>query len=216
MAPFDARPPRGYTPLRMPPSPSDAAPHAEPELDVKKVVLSGALAVVGLTLTVALIGWLFHEPLFAVSRGFVAALGGPGVAFGYFLPDAFTIPLPNDAFTTFGIAGGMGFWTVVAWGTAGSLAGGSTGFFVGTRLRRLRVVRRFLSRRHEEVELLIRRYGGWALAAAALSPIPYSVACWAAGAGNMSFRAFFLVSQLRFIRIAGALYLIELGLMSVG
>ena len=59
------------------------------------------------------------------------------------------------------------------------------------------------------------RYGMTAVAVAAITPLPYSIFCWAAGAGRLDFRAFFLVSQLRILRVAGYLYLIQLGLFSV-
>ena len=41
--------------------------------------------------------------------------------------DAFTLPLPNDAFTFFGRAAGMPFWECVFWGSLGSLVGESDG-----------------------------------------------------------------------------------------
>lgn len=59
------------------------------------------------------------------------------------------------------------------------------------------------------------RYGMKAVAVAALTPLPYSIFCWAAGAGRLSFKLFLLVSTLRFVRVVGYLYLIQLGLFSV-
>jgi membrane protein YqaA with SNARE-associated domain len=193
---------------------SSERPAREAGLAASRLLLSTATVLVGLTAAAALVGYFLREPFVALSEAFVETLGGPGVALGCFLPDAFTVPVPSDLFTTFGVAGGMSFSAVVLWATLGSLAGGTTGFFVGTRLKRMRSVARFLSARPDQVERLVRRYGPWALAVAALTPIPYSLACWAAGATNMELRTFLLVSQLRFVRYAAFLYLIQLGLVS--
>jgi membrane protein YqaA with SNARE-associated domain len=52
------------------------------------------------------------------------------------------------------------------------------------------------------------------VAVAAITPLPYSIFCWAAGAGRLDFTRFMAVSvPLRIIRVAGYLYLIQLGLL---
>ena len=193
---------------------SSAVPPASP-LSLKRLVASTALALLLLMGAVVFVGVWFREPLFEISRLFVELFRGPGVAVGFFLPDAFTIPLPNDAFSTFGLAGGMGFWEVVLWATAGSLLGGNVGYLCGRALRRTAWMRRFLQHRGAAIELLLRRYGALALAAAAITPLPYSIACWASGALKMRFDLFLAVSLLRFVRVAGYLYLIDLGLVAV-
>ena len=103
-------------------------PEAPAPLDMRGVVLNAALAMVVFTGFAALLGWLFHAPLIEFGEWFVERFGGPGIAIGFYVPDAFTVPIPNDAFTAFGLWGGMPFWQVVAWGSLGSLAGGSTGW----------------------------------------------------------------------------------------
>ena len=92
----------------------------------------------------------------------------------------------------------------------------STGFWIGRRLRTTRLVARVLASRGGRVPGLFARYGTVAVALAALTPLPYSVFCWAAGAARMSFGRFILVSQLRIVRVAGYLYLIQLGMLSTG
>lgn len=183
-------------------------------LDYRRLVLKIVFGVLALMVLLAFVGYVFRRPLVALSKLFVQHLGGPGVAVGFFLPDAFTIPMPNDAFSTFGLLGGLGFWTVVFWGSLGSLAGGSVGYGVGRLLQHTRWFRRMMARRGAEVHAMVRRYGAYALALAALTPIPYSLACWASGAGNMRFSRFFAVSLLRIVRVAGYLWLIKLGLVT--
>ena len=47
---------------------------------------------------------------------------------------------------------------------------------------------------------LINRYGVWIVALGALTPVPYSLTCWAAGALKMDFPKFFLMILLRIPR----------------
>lgn len=198
-----------------------AAPQGEPadepdaELDIKRIVRLTVVGVLLLMGVLGLVAYLLREPFVAISRGFVEQLHGFGVALGFYVPDAFTVPLPNDAFTTLGLVGGLGFWEVVAWGTLGSILGGITGYGVGRWLKRTRWFKRFMAKRGAEVHGLVRRYGVVALGAAALTPIPYSIACWAAGALDMRFGVFVAVSLLRFFRVAGYLYLIHMGVISI-
>jgi membrane protein YqaA with SNARE-associated domain len=185
-----------------------------PILDARRLLVSTLVVLLLLVGTVAALGYFFREPLRIVARLFVETLGGPGIAVGYFLPDAFTIPLPNDVFTLLGLEGGMSFWDCVAWATLGSLAGGSAGYAIGRRLRDTALIARAFERRAFGVQELLDRYGLVAVAVAAITPLPYSIFCWAAGAGRLPFGRFFLVSLLRLVRVAGYLYLIQLGLLA--
>jgi membrane protein YqaA with SNARE-associated domain len=153
-------------------------------LDTRRLVVSTIIAMIVFTGVVGVLAWFFREPLLEVGHWFVDNFGGPGVAVGYFLPDAFTIPLPNDAFTAFGLWGGMPFWEVVAWGSLGSIAGGS-------------------------------RTGRWFLALAAVSPIPYSITCWACGVTQMPYGEFVVISLLRIPRVAVFLWLIQQGFVHI-
>lgn len=192
-----------------PPPPSEM-------MDPRRLIVSSIVGIVLVMLFVGAFGYFFREPLIRVSRAFVGALGGPGVMVGFFLPDAFTLPLPNDVFTVLGLKGGLSFTETVAWATAGSLAGGTVGYGIGNRLRTTAFVRNFFEQRGRGVQATMNRYGVRAVAVAAITPLPYSIFCWAAGAAQVSFRHFMLASQLRIIRVAGYLYLIELGFVTVG
>lgn len=161
------------------------------------------------------VGYAWRAELLAVSRWFVEWLGGPGVAVGFMVPDALTLPIPQDAFLAFALVGGLPFWTIVAWGTLGSLVGGSLGFALGRGLQRTRWYRRMVRRRGMDAERLVRRYGGRAVALGAITPIPYSLMCWSAGALGMKFIPFLGISLLRVVRVAGYLWLIQLGVLHV-
>jgi len=187
-------------------------------LDLRRVLIGAVLGMMGFTLFAALLGWLFREPLLEVGRWFVANFGGPGIAIGFFFPDAFTIPVPNDAFTAFGLWGGMPFGRVVFWGSLGSLIGGSTGWAIGRYLLvRSKRLQAFIERRGgDEIRGQLVRGGRWFVVVAALTPVPYSVTCWAAGATEMKYWEFLAISLLRIPRVAGILWLIAQGFVSVG
>ena len=191
-----------------PPPPSLMAP--------RRLIVSTLLGLGALMAVVGFVGYFFRDPLLRVSRMFVESLGGVGVAVGFFIPDAFTVPLPNDVATVLGLAGGMGFVEVVLWAFAGSLAGGTTGYWIGRYLRTTRFVTRVFEKSGGQIQHTLTRHGAIAVAVAAITPLPYSIFCWAAGAGRISFKSFFLVSQLRIIRVALYLYLIQLGLFPTG
>lgn len=177
-----------------------------------RLLVSTGLAVVTLVLGVAALGYWLRAPLMAVGGSFVERFGGPGVAIGFAVPDAFTIPVPNDTFLALGLAGGMSDSALIGWGTLGSLVGGSAGFGLGRLLRGTRRLQRFFRGRGAAIDQALRRHGVKIVAIAAVTPLPYSISAWAAGASTMRYRTFAAVSLLRVFRVMASLYLIRLGL----
>lgn len=82
---------------------------------------------------------------------------------------------------------------------AASVLGGVLAWVCGRSLEnKLRSARldKFISQNHA----LINKYGVWIVALGALTPVPYSLTCWAAGALKMDFPKFFLMVLLRIPR----------------
>ena len=183
-------------------------------LSPRRIILTLILGMMAFTAFVAAIGYWLSEPLRAVAELFVEHLGATGVMLGFYFPDGFTIPLPPDAFSALGLAGGLGFWSVVFWSSFGSVMGGVTGFTIGRRLSKTRWFRRKIRKGNgAAVHDLIERYGAAGLAIAACTPLPYSLGTWAAGTTRMSYTQFFSISiPLRSVRVAFMLWLVELGL----
>ncbi len=186
-----------------------------PQLDIKLLLKAMVVIVVLVMLVIGGILFVFREPLQEFAEVFVRELEGVGVAAGFFIPDAFTIPLPNDAFTVLGLMGGMNFWTVVMWGSIGSISGGSVGWLIGRRLSKTSWFQRIMASKGAEMTALVDKYGTVALLTAALTPLPYSIACWATGAGGMAFQKFLVISSVRVVRVALYLWLIQQGVLAV-
>lgn len=177
-------------------------------LTLQLVLLLFALLAGSVTL-----GIFFRDETLAWSQRFVETVGGPGIALGLLVPDAFPIPLPHDAFLTFGLLGGLGFWTTVAWGGVGSIGGAVIGFYVGRWLATTRLYAVLMERIGARAHEICERYGMLGLGLSAVTPIPFGACCWAVGALGMRFRVFFLVAQIRWLRVAGYLWLIEAGFL---
>jgi membrane protein YqaA with SNARE-associated domain len=179
---------------------------------ILKITLGGIAALI---LGMMAVTYAFKEPIIELGHDFVEVLGPIGVTLGFFLPDAFTLPIPADAISALALAGKLDFWTIVVFGSLGTLSGGSVGFAIGRLLSHTRWFQRFMTRRGAQMTRLMRRYGTKALLVAVVTPIPYSIACWGAGALNMRFSTFFLISLLRVPRVAFYLLLIDQGVLQV-
>ncbi|MEO1269733.1 MAG: VTT domain-containing protein [Myxococcota bacterium] len=200
-------------PHTQPPTEPSTAPLEEEAFDGRRLALQTLLGIVGLMVTLGILGATFREPLVAFSKVFVEILGGPAIFSGIFIADALLLPIPHDVLTGFGLLGGMEFWIVVMYASVGSVVGGMLGYVLGRQLAHTNTVRSILDRRGKKMYVLAQRYGIMAVALGALSPLPYSLTAWAAGALRMHFGQFVLVSLLRIPRFAFYLWLIRLGFL---
>ena len=189
---------------------------AGPTIDVRRLTLQTLASLLVVMVAVGGLAYAFKEPLTGASRIFVEVFGAFGVGLGFYVVDAFTIPIPNDSFTAAALLGGAPFLEVIAWGSSGSILGGVTGWVIGVALRKTAWLQRFMERRGAEATALVRKYGAIALAFAAMTPVPYSVAAYACGAWGMPLRLFVFVSLLRPVRVSLYAAAILLGLVPAG
>jgi membrane protein YqaA with SNARE-associated domain len=193
------------------------APTAESalsQINAGRLVLQLVVALVAFFLVLAILAQVYREPLLAAAAWFVSTLGGLGVSLAFFFTDALPIPIPPDPVFAVAILGGMNAVTAAAWGVAGSLIGGATGYFIGRRLAHTRLFARLLAGRSRAAYEAVEKYGALGLAITALTPIPYWAGAWAAGALGMPLGRFALVSLLRIPRIAGYVALMYFGVMT--
>lgn len=191
-------------------APPEPRPSEEAKLELRPLLLQMAGVLVALSVMAALVGLLVHDRAVLWGEDFVARWGMWGVALGFFVPDATTLLVPPEIFMGLAIAGGMPFWHIVIAGSVGSILGGCTAFAGARMLRRVAWVEKRLAARSEEYAHLVERYGLLALAAGALTPLPFSLMAWTCGLLGMRFPPFLLVCLLRIPRVA--LYLLPIWL----
>jgi len=109
----------------------------------------------------------------------------------------------------------MDYWVIVIWATCGSLLGGSIAYFLGRTLSNTNWLASFMEKRGKEVVELREKFGDGALVIGAISPVPYSIVCWASGMVKMPFSHFFMISQLRWLRVVAYLLLIRFGIINL-
>ena len=181
-------------------------------LSVQQLLIRTGLGLLFLIGLLAIPVTLYRAELMALSRYFVEHVGGPGVAIGFLLPDMIPIPFTQDIFTGMAVLGGMHFGEALAWATAGSLTGGSIGFWIGRRLGQTARFQRFVQGSGAQAHQLVQSHGSWAVAIGAITPIPYSVICWSCGALDYPYGSLMVISLLRIPRIAFYLWLIITGM----
>ncbi|MCC6644859.1 MAG: VTT domain-containing protein [Polyangiaceae bacterium] len=152
----------------------------------------GALAIVVLA-----IGRFFGAELDAAGRAFVERFGYAGVAVGVFTSDAFTSPIPPQAYVVAALAGGGRATITIATGCAASVVAGAVAYQIGRGLRRVPWLARRLDRTRHRVDELFARWGSWAVVVASVSPVPYSALCYLCGMTRMPARLFVALLALR-------------------
>ena len=187
----------------------------EGELNLRGLVIRALVAIVGLVALVGGLALIWQDELIGLGEVFVEELGLIGLFLGFFLPDALPLPLPHDVFSGLCLIGGVAFPLIVAVASCASLCGGSVGFFIGRKLSHTPWFMRIMAKHGADAHALVRRYGGPAVAIGAITPLPYFIVCWSAGALQMQYKRFILWSLLRVPRVAGYLFLVQLGFLDV-
>jgi membrane protein YqaA with SNARE-associated domain len=184
-------------------------------LDLRGTIRGTVLGLVGLVIGLFVLGLLLHDELLATGGWFVARFGALGVFLAFRGLDCVFLPVPHDTFLMLGMAGGLSLWTVSLAGSVGSLVGGSVGYLIARKVAHRPRFQQLLQTRGRKAYLLVRKYGMVGVAMGALSPLPYTLCAWAAGALEMRFSRFFLVSLLRIPRVFFYAWLIERSLRAV-
>jgi membrane protein YqaA with SNARE-associated domain len=191
------------------PTPPDAAAAA---LDgyVRRTLVKLALGVGALFAGLALLGALFGPELVAITTAISNAIGFPGMALSVLLIDTLTLPVPPDAVLVVVAHGPLrDSWLplVVGLGLVSALAG-NIGYLAGGSLAQTRWSSRVLGAQRAQIESMFARYGAATVVLGALTPIPFSITCWAAGALRLRWSTFALITLLRVPRFVAYYWLI--------
>jgi len=183
----------------LPPDPPPSH-HPDPASDrhrPRRLVAKMVVGMLGLTVLIGALAYLLEPVIVGVGESFVANLGMPGVFLGVLLTDTFF--LANEPILGIAYAGGMRFWPVAAVACVASMLAGVLGWMLGRGLG----LHPWIKRRVDKngIHPLMVRWGVWAVAVAALSPVPYGAATWAAGAAGVPARVVVLGSLFRIPRV---------------
>lgn len=151
-----------------------------------------------LMVAIGLLGLFLREPLEDVSAWFIGEFGRTGLFFGVLVMDA--VPLTtHEPLLFLGYAGGIAFWEVVAIAGTASFLSASVGWSLGRVLSRWQLLPALLER--YRVGPFLRRYGAAAVAVAAITPFPYAVVTWGAGACGVPLPQVMLGASLRYVKV---------------
>lgn len=89
-----------------------------------------------------------------------------------------------------------------------SYGAGILGYWVGRFINKAVLYRYARIRFFNQYEVFFRRFGGFLIFVAAVTPLPYSAICLMVGSVNFKFRNFLLISLTRFLRFAVYSYIL--------
>ena len=189
--------------LRYPSPMSSLYTNPETLRTVRRVILGLSL----LVLISAVVGFLSHDVIEAKASTFVDQHGLWGILLATCFTDTFF--LFQEPILLVGWTGGLGFWSTAVAASIGSIWGGLNGWLLGRLLGKTPWIAKRINT--SSVDAFMRKYGGWAVAVAALTPFPYGVATWASGATHVPLLHVLAGSLLRFPKILVYLWMLTLG-----
>ncbi len=184
-------------------NPKEDPPHEPSDAELSAYVRrSLAMSVLGVGALLAAIGYLSlrHEREMRLVTDWVYdALGFPGLMGILFLSDSVITPIPPDALLVVISKSELHqHWpAVILFVGCFSALAGCTGFFIASHAGQTRLATWLLSHASSRAKAVVVRYGKWAVALGAITPIPFSVTCWFAGVFGIPFRAFAPMTLLR-------------------
>lgn len=146
---------------------------------------------------IVVLGVFFREPVTEAATRAVAVLGVPGIVAGVLASDVLGFPVPPSTYLFAAVAAGSPVTALLVIISATSVLSGTLAYLLGPWIGRLPLLSRVLERFRPRGELLIRRWGVWAIGVSALTPLPFPIFCWLAGIYRMPYRRFFATTLLR-------------------
>ncbi|MEM1348147.1 MAG: VTT domain-containing protein [Myxococcota bacterium] len=155
-------------------------------------------------LALLLVGALFFKgPLTDLATWIAHTFGAVGILVALALSDTFFIPIPPDALLFAAAASpDISDLPMMIAACVTSTACGSMAYLIGPYIGRIPLLERRIEAYRPRGEAMFAKYGVWAIALAAVSPLPYSMACWLAGIYKMPYKGFFVATLFRIPRIA--------------
>lgn len=170
--------------------------------------LGGVLVLFLLVLSLAS---YFRADLQAFAASFVLRFGLPGFFAGTFVADALSVPVPPQFYFFTAVAAGGPQLPYVVTVILASLAAGPVAYHLARRVAAYPLLADRLHDSRRQLEALFQRYGHWAILVGSLSPLPFSLCCYAAGIYRMPPRLFLGFLLLRVPRLLFLYFIIRAG-----
>lgn len=166
---------------------------------LRKHFLGAALSLAGIVLIAVVLTLRYRTELDAFTISVFDTIGIGGLVALLFITDAFVSPFPPDSVLILLAASPYHENWLILLPLLGlvSTAAGCVGFSCGRMLSRSAWAKRWFDNHHARNEEMVMKYGPWAVAMGALTPVPFSITCWTAGLLNLPFRSFILPALLR-------------------
>lgn len=190
--------PGSDTPLPAAPAVPGLLP-AKPAIALRRGLIRALVSLVVLFGLMLLVATLFDRELLRITHWVHRTLGWPGLAVIVFCADSLTAPIPPDlvliVVAKTELSHAWAWWVPLA-GVLSSFAG-TLGWLLGKWLGSRAGVAPLLARFRARHAGFVERYAGLTVALGALTPLPFSITCWSAGAVGMPLAKFFPISLLR-------------------
>lgn len=169
-------------------------------------------AIILFVLSVTVLSHLFKEQITLFCHQLFDTIGLAAIPIGFFSTSIFLSIIPDDLFSAAALLGGVEPWLVFALACLGSVAGASSAYFLGKRLKDSSILVRVTGNHRVEVKELVTSHGYKALAVATLTPLPDAPFSWICGAHGIPFAKFILTYSIcRSFKIGYMLYLLKVG-----
>ncbi len=181
-------------------------PDDAPRMQQLLLRLLGALTV--LFALVVVLGITVAEPIGHLADQFIARFGESGLFGLIFLLDA--VPFTTHEPVLFlAYTGGIPFWRVCLLAGTASMLSGGLGWSIGRGLAHWAPLRDLFER--YRVAPFLRKYGATAVALAALTPFPYAIVTWGAGASGVRLDQVMVGALFRYPKVVFYLGIIVFG-----
>lgn len=186
-------------PLDSPPSTRE---QAALRLYVRRKLVRAVVVLLALIVGVGIASVWYEAELFLAAHWVYEHVGLSGILAILFTTDTLVSPFPPDLLLLVVAKSALHtHWLSVigAMGVLSALAG-NVGWFLGRHVGGTRSAQRVLRHFRVRDQKLVARYGRWGIVLGALTPIPFSVTCWAAGLLHLPFAQVFWPTLLRIPR----------------